>query len=112
LALLDSGADISLSSGSLAKTLGLDTEIGRIGHVQGIAGEPVTAYFYPVTLQVPGGLESINVEVAFSDSLFGTALLGQADFFEHYQIKFERFKERIEIKPAVDLSTRPSHARE
>jgi hypothetical protein len=100
MALIDSGADISLFSSSLADVLGLDLQSGRAEQIQGISGQPVSAYFHTVTLEIVGSPDSFTADVAFSEQLAGTALLGQADFFEQFQIKFERYLERIELKRA------------
>jgi len=53
-----------------------------------------------VTIQVAGMREAIKIEVGFTDSPGVHAILGQADFFQHYAVKFERYKERIKINPA------------
>jgi Aspartyl protease len=98
-ALIDSGADVSIFHASLAKALGLDVEAGLQQHFRGISGEPIPSYFHTLQLQVMG-LSPIQVAVAFTDSPGVVALLGQADFFQAHQIKFERYKERIEINPA------------
>ena len=50
-------------------------------------------------LQVVGAPNAIKLAVGFTESPGVGALLGQADFFQHHQIKFERYKERIEINP-------------
>ncbi len=47
-----------------------------------------------------GARERMTIDVGFTDSPGVMALLGQQDFFEHYQITFERYKERLELKPA------------
>ena len=65
----------------------------------GITGEPATCYFHPVRLQVVGLRHSIEMAVAFTDASSVGALLGQADFFEHFKITFERYKERLEVSP-------------
>jgi hypothetical protein len=50
----------------------------------------------------------IDVEVGFTDAIGVDAILGQADFFEHHQIKFERYKESVEIKPMIQTGkTKP-----
>jgi hypothetical protein len=46
------------------------------------------------------GLNSIELEVGFSDvAAAGSGLLGQKGFFDNYQIRFERYKNRIESFP-------------
>jgi hypothetical protein len=99
-ALVDSGADASLFHADIAKDLLIDFEAGRRHELFGVSGHSIVAYFHEVSLQVIGSKESIKVEIAFTDSTPFPALLGQIDFFEHHQIKFERYKERIEINPA------------
>jgi hypothetical protein len=99
LALIDSGADRSLFHVSYASLLGLDTEIGRSEQFTGIADEAVTAYFHAVELQIIGSPDRVAIEVGFTDSEGVDAILGQADFFQVYKITFERYKERLEIKP-------------
>jgi len=41
--------------------------------------------------------EMIKIEAGFTDSPGVHAILGQADFFQHFKITFERYKERMEI---------------
>ncbi len=100
VAFLDSGADHSLFNIEIGWELGLKLNRGRAESFTGIAGEEIVAFFYPVTIQVAGMREAIKIEVGFTDSPGVHAILGQADFFQHYAVKFERYKERIEINPA------------
>jgi len=100
VALLDSGADHSLFNIEIGWELGLKLNRGRAESFTGIAGEEIIAFFHPVTIQVAGMRETIKIEVGFTDSPSVHAILGQADFFQHYAVKFERYKERMEINPA------------
>jgi hypothetical protein len=99
-ALIDSGADSSVFNSQVAKALGIDLQSGMEKTFFGATGQSAAAYFHPVQLQVVGMPEPIKILVGFTDSEGVGAVLGQADFFQHYQIKFERYKERVEIKPA------------
>lgn len=99
-ALVDSGADASLFHASLAAKLGINLTSGLKHSFMGISGDKVEGYFHTVRLQVIGMNESIEIAVAFTESPGVGALLGQADFFENYQVKFERYKKRMEINPA------------
>jgi hypothetical protein len=98
LALLDSGADVSLFHASLAPLLGIDVRAGLKQHFTGIAGQ-MEAYFHEVELMLVGLPAPIQVAVAFGELAGMSAILGQADFFQHHQITFERYNERIEINP-------------
>ena len=98
-ALIDSGADATLFHSSIAKTLGIDTEIGRKEEYFGISGEGIDVYFHKIQLQITGSLEVNELEAGFTDSKGVAAILGQAGFFENYHIEFERDKERVEIVP-------------
>jgi hypothetical protein len=96
LALIDSGADITLFHASVAKLLGITT-FERVGIVSGISGEEMPLHYGRVTLQLEGAGKIANVEVGFVDSPGVGALLGQSGFFEHFRICFDRRNEQIEI---------------
>jgi hypothetical protein len=98
LALIDSGADITLFHSSIAKTLGIET-FERQGRVFGISGDVMPVQFSKVNLQLDGTSEPVEAEVGFVDSPGVGALLGQSGFFEHFRICFERSKQEIEIRP-------------
>jgi len=99
-ALIDSGATASLFHSVVADKLGVDLRSGLKHEFVGISGHSVEAYLHEVELQILGMPNSLKVAAAFTESPGVGALLGQADFFQHYQIKFERYKERMEINPA------------
>jgi hypothetical protein len=99
-ALIDSGANVSLFNVAVAQALGIDTEKGLKQEFFGISGDGIEAYFHTVRLQIVGAKDTIDLAVGFTHSPGVGALLGQADFFQHHRVKFERYKERIEIKPA------------
>jgi hypothetical protein len=77
----------------------MDPETGVQKAFFGVSGKSEFAYFHPVQLQVVGLPDPIRIMAGFTDSAGVGAIVGQADFFQNYQVKFERFKERIEIKP-------------
>jgi hypothetical protein len=99
-ALVDSGANASLFHSSIAEALGIDLTSGMEQEFFGISGHPIKSYFHLVKLQIFGSNESVELAVAFTDSPGVGALLGQADFFQHHKITFERYKEQMEIKSA------------
>jgi hypothetical protein len=100
LALIDSGADCSVFHTSLAQALGIDYTKGRRTDGVGVSTTPIDLYFHPVQVKVRGDDTVIDMEAAFTESERVGAILGQRDFFEHYKITFERYKERIELTPA------------
>src|SRR5438105_690156 len=87
LALIDSGADITLFHLSLAKTLGI-TAFEREGRVYGISEEQMPVHYQKLNLQLDGIEEPIEIEAGFVDSPGVGALLGQSGFFEHFRICF------------------------
>ena len=99
-ALIDSGADCSVFDAEIAEQLGLDLESGRKQELYGASGAPIEVYYHTVKLQPVGAKAFAEAEVRFSRDTKMWALLGQADFFQHYQIKFERYKGQIEVKAA------------
>jgi gag-polyprotein putative aspartyl protease len=99
-ALVDSGADTSLFHASLATALGIDFKKGRRQQLFGIAaGVAVDAYYHMITLQVLGAPASLQIDVGFTESRGVGALLGESGFFDAYQIRFEKSKERMELLP-------------
>jgi hypothetical protein len=84
----------------VAEELLIDLKTGRKQELFGVSGHSIEVYFHKINLQVIGSKKFIGAEVGFTHSTTLPALLGQADFFQHYQIKFERYREQIEIKPA------------
>lgn len=100
LALIDSGADVCLFHSSVAKTLGIDVTSGRPDSLRGIssASQGISAYFHYVRLTIPG-LNTIDLEVGFTDYDIDSGLLGQHGFFDEYEVRFLRFKNQIEISP-------------
>lgn len=105
-ALLDSGADRSVFNSRFADELLIDLESGRKELYFGIGAQPISVYHHKVNIQLIGSQQSIDVEVGFTDAPGVDAILGQAGFFEHHQIKFERYNESIEIKPLIKTKPR------
>jgi hypothetical protein len=103
-ALLDSGADRSVFNSRFAEELLIDLENGRKDLYFGIGAQPVAVYHHRINLQLVGSQHSIQVEVGFTDAPGVDAILGQGDFFQYHQIKFERYNETVEIKPLTHLS--------
>jgi len=100
-ALIDSGADTSLFHSSLGRELGIDVESGRKSSFFGIAEGPgVNVYIHTILVQVVGDDTPIDMEVGFTDSKGVGAILGQSGFFDHYIVRFDRSKNRLEVAPS------------
>jgi predicted aspartyl protease len=98
-ALIDSGADFSVFNADIAAILGVDLEKERQVELAGFVGGSALAWIYQVNLEVEG-LQSININVAFTESSMPElCLVGQRGFFDKFQIRFERYKDLIEIYP-------------
>lgn len=89
-ALVDSGADRSLFHSRFAEEFLIDLESGRKELYFGIGAQPVAVYHHRINRHLVGSEHSVQVEVGFTDAPGVDAILGQADFFEHCQINFER----------------------
>lgn len=101
LALVDSGADAALFHASLAREIGIALEAGTKQTFYGISPDKgIEVYLHKIRLQLKGASDNIEMEVGFTESKGVGALVGQSGFFDHYQITFEKSKDRLEIKPA------------
>lgn len=62
-------------------------------------GGGADAWLHQVNIKVEG-LPSIDINVAFTDSSApDLSILGQRGFFDNFQIRFQRYKNQIEIFP-------------
>ena len=90
VALIDSGADLSLAHADIGRLLGIDIHTGRAWAYAGSVDSQIgRAYIHRLQLMIIG-FTSLDIDVAFSDQVApGTLLLGQRHFFEAYQILFD-----------------------
>lgn len=102
LGLLDSGADECMFHSSIGELLGIDVKSGRSKRHFGIAGQPIDSFMHTIQLQVQGYHARIELEAAFTD-YNEMPLIGQRGFFDNYQVIFERYKGRFEIKSRTFL---------
>lgn len=89
VALIDSGADLSLAHADMGRLLGIDVQTGRRWSYSGAVDSQVgRAYIHRLHLIILN-FSSLDIDVAFSEQVApGTFLLGQRDFFETYDITF------------------------
>lgn len=96
--LVDSGAIDSMFHTDIADELGINLTECETKEYFGIDGNIMTGQIAPVQLQVNGLADPVEIEVAFVKGN-EIPLLGQSGFFDNYEIRFRRSKERFEILP-------------
>ncbi len=103
--LVDSGAIDSMFHIDIADELGIDLQGLEEKNYFGIDGKVMLGRIAPIQLHVKGLSDPIEIEVAFVE---GNAipLLGQSGFFDNYEIRFQRFRGRFEILPALDRASK------
>ena len=95
--LLDSGADTTMLTVPLAKSLGLDFDITKKTQLFGIGEKSVNAYPSKVTLQLKG--LDLDVRCYFIDAKESTLLLGRLDIFDKFNILFNTQKRQMILYP-------------
>jgi len=63
-----------------------------------------------VEFQIQGFAEWIKMEAGFLDTKLPYPLLGQADFFDNYEVILQRYKGRFEVKSRSYLTKGRSYA--
>jgi hypothetical protein len=100
--LLDSGSDHSMFHTSIADVLGIDWARGEPRTYYGIAEQATIGFLHPIQLQVEGFNEVIDIDAAFTEDN-DISLIGQVGFFDYYQVIFERYRGRFEVKSRTHL---------
>ena len=98
VALIDSGADVSLAHADIGTLLGVDVPAGRPWSYRGSVNTQVgLAYIHNLHL-ILINFSSLDLDIAFTDQIPpGTFLLGQRHFFETYQVRFDLSKRIFEV---------------
>jgi hypothetical protein len=102
--LVDSGAADCIFGTEVAEVLGIDLDRAAETQYVGIAGEGLTGRVHPVKLRVQGFSGWIEVEAGFIE-VDQIPILGQSGFFDNYEVRFEGYKKRFEVKSRPDLQT-------
>ena len=105
IALLDSGADVSIIPQDVAELLGIDLtkerEISR-----GIGGE-VEVINTKIKINIKKGHETydflIPVQVAMGGSKI-PVIIGRAGFFDRFRITFDQANETVSLKRTTDIN--------
>jgi hypothetical protein len=105
LALVDSGSSDCVFSASFGEVLGIDVPAGKPHHFHAFDLKEVQGFVHKVHLQVNGFPHWIDVDAVFIESEV-LPILGQRNFFESYQIVFERYRRKFEINTKTDAIIR------
>ena len=105
LALVDSGAVECIFPESLGRVLGIDVSSGQPRNFYGIANQEINGFRHKLQLRVTGFDHWIEVEAGFLNGNV-MPLLGQAGFFDNYQIVFERFNRSFQVHTKTDALIR------
>jgi hypothetical protein len=96
-ALIDSGCTITHVHAALAYELGIDLATCTETETVGISGaEP--AWLSEVTLSLPGLGDDFRGPVLFTQNLPVPILLGQKNFFEKFDVHFQKSKHLFTLK--------------
>lgn len=96
LALVDSGASISLFKPEIATQLGIEVEKGKEILLEGISGK-ISIYLHQVLLQV--GKIRFVATIGFSEEYTASFnLIGRKDFFHQFSITFDETRRRIKLE--------------
>ena len=96
LALVDSGASISLFKPEIATQLGIRIEKGKEILLEGISGK-ISIYLHQVSFQV--GEKRFVATIGFSEEYTASFnLIGRKDFFTYFLITFDERRQRIKLE--------------
>lgn len=107
-ALIDSGADFCIFDAQIGEYLGLDVRAGDkeiFGGIEGGNAAAAVAFLHRVTINVGGFDYPTTVGFSYDIATHGYGILGQKGFFEIFVVKFDFFREEIELK--IDLRNKP-----
>ena len=101
LALIDTGADITMANKDIAKKLGFDFLFNKpTSTVTGVSGSKEPTWNQQVDLKISGFDEVFSSQVIFMKSNNFTMLLGHTGFLEFFDITFQTSRKQFEIEIA------------
>ncbi len=88
-AIIDSGADLCIFHAKIGEVIGLTIDFGKLLTFNGISGQPSTAYFHDIEIEVGG--HRFDCYAGFSRDIDNMpyGLLGQVGFFNLFNIIFD-----------------------
>ncbi len=91
--LVDSGADTTMLTVSIADQLRLDIDKTKKTQLFGIGEKSVSAY--PGKIMIKIGKYTVDLRIYFIDSEDTTLLLGRLDFFDRFNVCFDSKHEQV-----------------
>ncbi len=96
VALIDSGATISIFKTEVAQQIGIEIKTGKEIELDGVGGK-IKGYVHNLKIEVSG--KNLTIPVVFSnDYLVSFNLLGRSSFFENFKIIFDEKNKIVELK--------------
>lgn len=96
LALIDSGATVSIFKAEVAEALGIEIESGKELYLGGVGGH-IKGYLHKVEVEIAG--KKFVCPIVFSrEYLVSFNLLGRQEFFKRFKIIFEENKNLIRLE--------------
>lgn len=93
LGLIDSGCQVTHVNYEIAEFLGIDPEKdGEKTITTGISGQAGVGYVHPVTINIVGAGNPFRASGIFVKNLPVAVLLGQENFFDKFNVRFEKSK--------------------
>lgn len=96
LAVVDSGASISLFDAQIADVLGINLTEGKKEELQGIVGA-VTVYIHKVHCSIKW--YSFPCRIAFTRNFGELQILGRLDFFERFTVLLDEIDQKLYLTP-------------
>jgi hypothetical protein len=97
LAIVDSGAYISIFPDSFAESFGIDKSKCKKHEVGGITGPDVEGFESNVKIRIPKFDEEFEIPVVFVPDLNSDVLLGQKGFFDLFRVKFDKVQNTFSL---------------
>jgi len=102
--LVDSGADINVFSGELARELGITLEDGEMLDVRAATGDEAVPWRHPVTITVGGHAVPVLAAFGEAEHLEAVGLAGQEGLFDQFRVTFDRCASIFELDPYVEAA--------
>lgn len=89
-AMVDSGCTVTHANSAIAEALGIDLRTCVETETVGISGEKEIGWMTEVTFSFPGLGEDYRGPVLFTENIPVSILLGQRNFFDKFDVHFQK----------------------
>lgn len=96
--LVDSGADLCIFDAQIGELCGIDIMSGERQEISGITGVGENYYVHEVVIKIGGWSYKIKAGFLPHIAKLGYGVVGQKGFFDIFIVKFDLFKEEVELK--------------